>query len=173
MDFVEAIDTEDDGLCDGFGGGLRRFATSGLTGGVGGASVEEGRSGAGLEDGMTGGLGASELPDSERYEESLFAPVSTPPRLFNFGIPPANNPPNCGADGTAPESAPPPLPPPLPALLLRILFSSLPPGTGGARPPGGFAIPGTGGALPRAGPELSGFLSTIGAERSLVTAFFS
>lgn len=60
-DLVEVIDMDDDGLCDGFGGGLRRFATSGLTGGAGGPSVEGGRTGPGLEDGTVGGLGACEL----------------------------------------------------------------------------------------------------------------
>lgn len=135
--------------------------------------MEEGRAGVGREEGTTGGFGASEVPESERYEESLFAPVSIPPRLFNFGIPPANSPPSCGAEGIDPLSVPPPLPPPLPALLLLSLFASLPPGTGGARPPGGFGIPGTGGALGRAGPESPDFFSTRGADRSFVTVFFN
>ena len=62
-------------------------------------------------------------------------------------------------------------PPPRPvSLLLLALFP--PPGTGGASPLGAF-IPGTGGAPPMAVPPESGFLSTIGADRSLVTAFFN
>lgn len=64
-----------------------------------------------------------------------------------------------------------PLFPPLVSLLLRALL----PGAGGARPPGGLAMPGTGGAPPRGeGAEPpEDFPLTIGADRSLVTAFFS
>ncbi len=62
-------------------------------------------------------------------------------------------------------------PPPLPvSLLLLALFPPL--GIGGASPLGAF-IPGTGGAPPKAVPPESAFLSTRGADRSLVTAFFS
>lgn len=78
-----------------------------------------------------------------------------PPALFrSFGIPPANSPPNCGADSIAP-----PAPPPT-SLLLRALFP--PAGAGGRRP-------GIGGAPPTGGPEFAlGLLSIIGAERSLI-----
>jgi hypothetical protein len=86
-----------------------------------------------------------------------------PPRLFSLGIPPANNPPNCGASGKA--LAPPPVSLPLLALLL--------PGTAGAAPPGGFNVPGTGGALGAAGPEDVLDPSIMGADRSFVTAFFN
>lgn len=86
-----------------------------------------------------------------------------PPLFFNLGIPPAKRPPSCGAaliaDATDPSS-----------LLLLARF----PGTGGASPPGGFGAPprpGMGGAPPTGGPEEFGVLPTIGAERSLVTAF--
>jgi hypothetical protein len=46
--------------------------------------------------GAPGGLGAEILvsPGSERYEASELAPVSIPPRFFNFGIPPAKRPPS-------------------------------------------------------------------------------
>lgn len=90
-----------------------------------------------------------------------------PPLAFlNFGIPPAKRPPSCGALST-PALAPPPA-----SLLLLNLFE--PPGTGGARPVGVF-IPGTGGAPPTGGPPPTEpiFVSTIGADLSLVTAFFN
>ncbi len=63
----------------------------------------------------------------------------------------------------------PPLPPPV-SLLLRTLFTP-PTGGGGAKLLDAF-IPGIGGAPPTGGPE-SDFLSIIGADRSLVTAFLS
>lgn len=65
--------------------------------------------------------------------------------------------------------ASPPLPPPV-SLLLRILFTPTT-GGGGAKLLGAFD-PGIGGAPPKGGPE-SDFLSIIGADRSLVTAFLS
>ena len=64
-----------------------------------------------------------------------------------------------------------PPPPPLPESLLLLALFPLP-GTGGASPLGAF-IPGTGGAPPMGIPPESGFLSTRGADRSFVTAFFS
>lgn len=107
-------------------------------------------------------------------------PVETPPLVLrNFGMPtPANNPPSCGGAGGAP---------PLPAasLLLLALF-----GTDGGPPPLllralftaaaailgiGGAPPGIGGGFPMVIPPAppAGFPATVGAERSLVTAFFS
>jgi len=96
-------------------------------------------------------------------------PVSTPPLvLLSRGMPPTNNPPSCGAAGT-----PPPPPDPPVSLLLRWRFAPLSlralaaaVGTGGAPNEGGFPIP-----MPLAPP--ASFPVTIGALRSLVTAFFS
>ena len=84
--------------------------------------------------------------------------------FFSFGIPAANNPPNCGAPPTLAVVSDPM------SLLLRARF---PPGAGGAKPPGGFNIPGTGGAPAIGPPPPSDFLSIMGADRSCVTAFFS
>lgn len=140
---------------------------------------------------MVGGFGAEDRVDSgsDRYEESLVAvhmrlvrpmmsnaklrysdvpPVSTPtpPVFFNFGMPPANKPPSCGAPLIAGAAGAFRLPW---SLLLLALF----PGTGGARPPVGLAMPGTGGAPPTGeGPGPPETLPTIGADRSFVTAFF-
>lgn len=61
--------------------------------GIGGAAV------GGFGAAIPGGLGAELADDSgsDVYDDSRFAPVSTPPpRFFNFGIPPANKPANCG-----------------------------------------------------------------------------
>lgn len=151
------------------GGGGGFFPVGGLgaslagPGGIGGPLP--GIAGAAPE----GGFGAERFdsPGSERYEDSSVLPVSTPPRLFfSLGIPPAKSPPSCGA----PESIPVFVWPW--SLLLLALF----PGTGGARPPGGFGappIPGTGGAPPTGGPEdEDDELPTWGADRSFVTAFF-
>lgn len=115
----------------------------------------------GLEAEKLGTFGA-EPSGSDAYDESALAPVSIPPLFFNFGIPPAKRPPSWGA--ALMDDAPPS------SLLLLARF----PGTGGASPPGGFGappIPGTGGAPPTGGPEESEPLATMGAERSLVTAF--
>ena len=81
-----------------------------------------------------------------------------PPRFFSLGMPPANNPPSCGAaDSMPPDGGPDPW-----SLLLLAR-----PGVGGARPPG------MGGASPTGGPpDDDDSLPTSGAERSLVTAFF-
>jgi hypothetical protein len=97
-------------------------------------------------------------------------PVSTPPpRFFNFGIPPANNPASCGGcsiPDTPPESLL------VWSLLLLALFP--PPGTGGASPPGAFNIPGTGGAPAKGdGADPPDVFPIIGADRSFVTAFLS
>ena len=79
-----------------------RFATP-PGGGIGGP--RPGIAGAAPEGGFgapkLGGFGAETegSPGSDKYVESEFAPVSTPPLLFfNLGIPPANRPPSCGAD---------------------------------------------------------------------------
>lgn len=97
------------------------------------------------------------------YEESWFAPVSTPPpRFFNFGMPPANSPPNCGGCSIPVV--------PLDSLLLwSLLLRALFP------PPGGFSIPGTGGAPANGdGPDPpEETFPTIGADRSFVMAFLS
>lgn len=121
-----------------------------------------------------GGLGAVRervVSGSDRYGDScLSAPVSTPllPVFRSFGIPtPAKMPASWGAP---PEAAPPELSP-----VSLLLLALLPPGTGGASPPGGLgAIPGTGGA-PIGGPEgPSSTFPTCGAERSLTwVTFFS
>ena len=90
-----------------------------------------------------------------------------PPRFFNFGIPPANRPANCGGCST-------PVAPPLSLLLWSLLLRALFPGTGGASPPGGLGAPGTGGAPPNGdGPDPPDVFPIIGADRSFVTAFLS
>ena len=88
----------------------------------------------------------------------------TPPALFrNFGIPPANRPPNCGAVSVADAAAAAPALFEPWSLLLRALF---PPGGAGGRRPG----TGTGGAPPDGGATLEEFdlVSTMGADRSLI-----
>ena len=114
---------------------------------------------------VVGGFGAEtlEVSGSDMYEESRSAPVATPPRLFNFGIPPAKIPPNCGGAGTLF------VPPPPVSLLLRALF-----GMDGADAAGGFSMPGIAGALAIGGPadDLDSF-PMRGADLSLVTAFFN
>lgn len=111
------------GLGAGFGGGLRRFATSGLAAadGCGGEdSVVCGLGLSALSLDAAGGFGAAkvgalggdfrDVSGSEMYDESRSAPVATPPPVFrNFGMPtPAKMPPNWGA--APPISPPPPLP---------------------------------------------------------------
>jgi hypothetical protein len=103
----------------------------------------------------------------------LSAPVSTPPALRSFGMPPAKSPPSCGGAATPPPPPPPPppFPPPPspPSLLLRARF-----GAGGGASPGAagrLAIPGTGGA-PIVGAAWVGLLSIMGAERSLICVTF-
>ena len=131
--------------------------------GIGGAAPEGGPGIAGAR--FEGGRGADGLDVSES-ECAPSAPVSMPPLvLFSLGIPPANSPPNCGALPIALSPVGLPV-----SLLLLALFPPL--GTGGARPLGAF-IPGTGGAPPIGMPPGFGFLSTIGADRSLVTVDFS
>lgn len=112
-----------------------------------------------------GTLGADDdlvvASESDMYDELRSAPVSTPPRFFNLGMPPANKPPSCGAASMLAAAGPVSR---LPwSLLLRNL---LPPGTGGARP-------GTGGAPPTGGPPPPDALPVTGADRSFVTAFLS
>ena len=109
----------------GFDGGLRRFATSGLAAedGRGGddsvvcgtglnAFIRDANGGFGAKE--VGGLGADwcDVSGSEIYEDSLSAPVSTPPPVFrSLGIPtPANIPPSWGAVAVPPLSPPTPLP---------------------------------------------------------------
>jgi len=93
--------------------------------------------------------------------------------LVQSGIPPAKIPPSCGAVVIPPLSPPPLLPPA--SLLLLARFVPVPLGTGGASPPGAFPNPGIAGASPVDGPaELpDSFPTTIGADRSFVTAFLS
>lgn len=154
--------------------GRRVFLSAATLGGSRGAPP----GGRGAEGGAgaapVGGLGTVRervVSGSDRYGESdLSAPVSTPllPVFRSFGMPtPAKSPASCGAP---PAGAPPELSP-----VSLLLLARLPPGTGGASPPGGFgAMPGTGGA-PIGGPEgPSRTLPTCGAERSLTwVTFFS
>jgi hypothetical protein len=174
----EIAEIVDDGRDAGRGGGFRRLATNGFTAGP---SPPLGGTGGGRDPGSLGapivGFGADpvgglgrEASESERYDDdSRLAPVSTPPpRLRNFGIPPAKRPPSCGAAAT-PES-PPSLAPGLPSLLLLNRFAD---GTGGAKPPGGLGMLGTEGAPPIAGALGLLSVATNGADRSFVTAFFS
>lgn len=91
---------------NGFGGGLRRFATMGLDGCGGDDSMVFGVGLSAFNLGAVGGFGAAkvgglggdvlDISGSEAYEESLSAPVSTPPPVFlNFGMPtPAKIPPS-------------------------------------------------------------------------------
>ena len=164
----------DDGLDAGLGGTFRRLAAKGFGGG--GGDSEEGGGGGGRAPGglgAAGGFGAGAeggLVVSPRYGESLLAPVSTPPRLRNLGIPAAKSPPSWGAAGTAALLSGPEAPS---LLLLRSLFPSCAEGTGGANPVGGFAIPGIGGAPAGAGPVFPPPPFEInGADLSFVTAFF-
>lgn len=147
-----------------------RAAIDGLGGGrppgIGGAAPR------GFGAATLGSLGAEprEVSGSERYGELLSAPVFTPPAFLSFGIPPANNPPSCGAPLDIPASL---APSPPVSLLLRARF----PGTGGARPggAGAFPMPGIGGAPPIGGPlGPSDTFPTCGADRSLIcVTFFS
>lgn len=171
------------GLDTGFGGGFRKFDTRGFVGCDGADSVvfgtrrKVGSFGAvgGFEPANDGGgLGVEmrELSGSEMYDESRLAPVSMPPLLLSFGMPPAKMPPSCGAVASPPLSPLPPLPPV--SLLLRARMAPGPFGIGGASPPGGLPRPGIAGAPPIAGaaePPLS--FPIMGADRSFVTAFLS
>jgi len=132
---------------------------AGPLGGIGGADP-------GTRGGAPGGFGA-EPPGmagvrragsgSERYGDSVSAPVRTPPDFRNLGIPPANMPPSCGAPPIEASD-----PPPTSLLALALPESGLdkPPGTGGAPNGDGAA------ALLTPPP-------TIGADLSFVTAFFN
>lgn len=172
--FEDKVDTVDDGLDAGRGGGLRRLATSGL--GAGAESVDGGGGGGRAIGGLgaAGGLGADGTGPSlsERYVESRLAPVSTPPRLRSLGIPPANSPPSCAAGALGALSTPEPV-----SLPLRALLGAAPEGTGGggAMPVGGLPKVGTGGAPATGGapPTLPPVPPNCGAERSFVTAFFN
>lgn len=96
-------------LCAGFGGGLRRLATNGFSAAAGCGGDDSVVRGVGLNAfnlGAVGGFGAEEVggfgadclevSESDTDDDSLSAPVSTPPPvLFSFGIPtPAKMPPN-------------------------------------------------------------------------------
>lgn len=173
--FEDKVDTVDDGLDAGRGGGLRRLATNGL--GAGAESVDGGGGGGRAIGGLgaAGGLGAdvAGLSLSGRYVESRLAPVSTPPRLRSLGIPPANSPPSCAAGALGALSTPEPV-----SLPLRALLGAAPEGTGGggAIPVGGLPRVGTGGAAATGGapPALAPPEFPIcGADRSFVTAFFN
>lgn len=162
-----AIEADED-VCDS-GVGLRLFLsadTPGTGGGPGaGADGAEGGGPGGRGAVPLGGFGAlddREDSGSEAYAESLLAPVDIPPPVFlNFGMPPANMPPSWGG---------PELPPLSPFVLLwvSLLARARFVGVRGARP-------GTGGAPPIGGPaeDEPPEPPTIGAERSLVTAFFN
>lgn len=175
------IDAEEPGRGRSLGV-LRKLA---MDGGRAGAALGGGRGGlpggagaappGGFGAPNVGGFGAEDdrtlLSGSDRYDESIEAPVSTAPRVFrSFGIPPAKSPPSCGAACVGGAGA---LSRPLWSLLLLARF----PGTGGARPPGGLGAPpkpGTGGAPPRGGPPEEPPPEeppTIGADLSFVTAF--
>lgn len=168
---AEAVDTMDDGL--------RLFRSAAILGGAGaapggGGGAPPGTRGApgGFGAEPTGGRGtlALDVSGSDRYGEALSAPVSMPlpPVLRSFGMPPANSPPSCGAAPAASALPAPSLP------AVSLLLRTRPPGTGGARPLGGFGAPafGTGGAptAVRAGP--SDTFPTCGADRSLTAATF-
>lgn len=108
-----------------------------------------------------GGGGADPNEESPLAALPASAPVLTPPRLFNLGIPPLNRPskgggpPNIGTGGAPPvggRGAPP------------IGTGGAPPGTGGAPECGGrAAAPGS----PTTRPPVCGAL------RSFVTVFFN
>lgn len=119
-----------------------------------------------------GGRGAEGLLVSEsEYEDCSSAPVETPPLVFfSLGMPAANKPPSCGADSIAAAAAATPASPLRPvSLLLLFLFAG---GIGGASPAGG-RIPGTGGAPAIGAAPEPAFLSTMGADLSLVWTDFS
>lgn len=146
----------------------RRLFLSAVTEGIAGAA--EGGSGGGAAPGLGGGpplgLGGGVLGVAAFLEVAVSGSESymftPPPLLFNLGIPPANNPPSCGAASI-------PLPPPAAgageSLLLLARFALL-------DPPGGLSPPGIGGA-PATGAEPESFpRSMMGAERSLICATF-
>lgn len=176
--FAELTEIVEDGRWAGLGGGFLRLAMRGLTGGWG-ESVAGG-AGGGRElgsFGATGGFGALVAggglgflgpSDFERNAASELAPVSTPPRFFSFGIPPAKRPASCGGDSVAPLSLGPPV-----SLPLLTLPAFPPPGTGGAMPDGGFAMPGTGGAPPTGPLDAPELFEICGADLSFVTVFLS
>ena len=154
-------------------GAGRRRPLSADTVGLGGGTPG---GGGGAPPGTRGALGGFDAADpgiagvlldgsgSERYGESLTAPVLTPPAFLSFGIPPARIPASCGPP---PKASAPPDPASLCALALPAS------GLGGA-PPGGFNDPpGTGGAPRGDGPAAFFSPPTIGADRSFVTVFLS
>lgn len=155
------IESEEDDTDKGDGRILLvlKAATGPAAPGIGGAGDP---GGLGALPGGGRGVGAEDLREdvsgSERYADSLFAPVLTPPPLdLSFGMPPANIPPSCGAalcEDSMPGRG---------TSLLALALLAV-----------GDARPGIGGAPPTGGPlELSDPLATMGADLSLVTAFFN
>ena len=149
-----------------------------------GPGLAPGRLGAAPDGGVgaaiVGGFDAEFREDSgsDVYDDSRFAeleldryiesgirnlpPVSIPPpRFFNFGIPPANNPANCGGC-SIPDA------PPLSLLLWSLLLRARFAGTGGASPPGGRGAPANGDEA-----DSPDVFPMTGADRSFVTAFLS
>lgn len=142
-----------------------RLCFNAATDGICGAAAEGGKGGTppgALKAFPTGGGGGAlgaPADDFLAFVSGSESYMFTPPALFrNFGMPPANSPPSCGAESI-------PGPGPLPrSLLLRPRFGIA--AVGGRRP-------GTGGAPPAGGPvELEGLLSIIGADRSLIWPTF-
>jgi hypothetical protein len=140
------------------GGGGAAPGTRGAAGGLGGVPV--------------GGRGAElrVVSGSDMYGERLSAPMSipAPPVFRSLGMPPASIPANWGG----------PPPPPVSPLSLLLLARF---GGGGAKPLGGrggappgeglLAMPGIGGA-PMTGAGALSFLSSIGADLSLIWVTF-
>ena len=131
----------------------------GAEGGGSGGAPPGGRAGIPFDGGTRGVLTVLRAALVSGSESSMF----TPPAFFrSFGIPPAKMPPNCGAL-SIPVAVEVGLVLPW-SLLLRarvwLVVGGRRPGTGGAPPVGAGAAED---ALP---------FATIGAERSLVTAFF-
>lgn len=85
------------------GGGAAPGGGGGAPGGLGAAPGGKGGAAA------LGG-GVETLLDAGSGSES-YAPVLTPPDFLNFGMPPANSPPSCGAaDSIPPPTGPLPCP---------------------------------------------------------------
>jgi hypothetical protein len=99
--------------CEACGEGRNEFLRADTPPGRGGAAPG-GRGGApgGLGAAPVGGGGAAALGggvetllDVGSGSES-YAPVFTPPDFLSLGMPPANNPPNCGAADSMPPAGP-------------------------------------------------------------------
>jgi hypothetical protein len=142
------------------GAGRIEFLKADTAGLERGEGAEKGTGGAepGGRGGAPGGFGADDTGrEGASYDESVSAPVLTPPDFRSLGIPPANRPPSCG--GAAPTS-----------LDARSLLAPTGPGEGGAPPVG--RRPGTGGAPMAAGADDFFSFPTMGAERSLMWVTF-